>query len=435
MEAAMRPPAAAGAPARRGGEEKRCSGGSADATTSPKSSSPPGSRRSITGVGLVAMQLAGVASPGWSRSSGSSSGSDGEGDSIQPRVTASARPGPGPVAQPAALPPPSLGADSVAEWIASSKFAVTVRPRGSPAAVAPPREEAAARGRAGDEAPRAAARFPGPGLRKHVPPLQKGGYFDGQGKTRWGEDEEGHDSDDGESVFSCATTASRLSIDSLRSHASSSSAVSARRPPTRAMQIAAQLRLETAHLPPISHTPAGDRSSRGSTTSTGSTSPSSGSSDDGGGVDNSVLGVCDSEGGGGGGGGWRDDVPQFCMGVKWLIRNNKLVVGSFSAWSVADKLGVKHGDILRSVDGADVLAMVSAPDGTHPAMRLLSGDYGSLCNLRFMRVDQEQVKAMMVKSAAGGAAGAGAAAPLKLMDVAVGVPRLISVSAGQNLSV
>jgi len=325
----------------------------------------------------------------------------------------------------------------VAEWIASNKVVATVRPRGTPAPLVPLHEDLLSPSHGGSRAePRTPARFPGPGLRKHVPPLQNMGDLDVRGKLRWGEDEEGHDSD-GESVISCATTASRLSIDSLRSHTSFSSAASARRP-SRAMQIAAQLRLETAHLPPISHAPAGDRSSRGSTTSNGSSSPTSEASD-GGGVDSSVLGACESEGGGGGGGGWKDDVPQFCMGVKWLIRNNKLVVGSFSAWSVADKMGVKHGDILRSVDGADVLAMTVGPDGKHAAMRLLSGDYGTLANLRFMRVDQEQVKAMIELSASGGASPGAAGGdvsppPLKLIDVFVGIPRLISVSAGQNLS-
>ena len=77
-------------------------------------------------------------------------------------------------------------------------------------------------------------------------------------------------------------------------------------------------------------------------------------------------------------------------------------MGSFSGWSVADKMGVKHGDILRAVDGVDVLAMAADSNGNHPAMDLLKGKYGTKCALHLMRVDVSQVKDMMNRPAATG---------------------------------
>ena len=112
---------------------------------------------------------------------------------------------------------------------------------------------------------------------------------------------------------------------------------------------------------------------------------------------------------------------KFCLGIRWFIRNNKLVVGSFSGWSVADKMGVKHGDILRAVDGVDVLNMVADEHGNHPAKEMLKGNYGSKCALSLMRVDLSQVKEMMGRQ--GAAAGK---EKLVLHDVQVVVPRLIA---------
>ena len=111
---------------------------------------------------------------------------------------------------------------------------------------------------------------------------------------------------------------------------------------------------------------------------------------------------------------------SFCLGIRWFIRNNKLVVGSFSGWSVADKMGVKHGDILRAVDGVDVLAMAADSNGNHPAMDLLKGKYGTQCALHLMRVDVSQVKDMMNRPAATGKD------KLVLNDVHTVVPRLIA---------
>jgi hypothetical protein len=115
------------------------------------------------------------------------------------------------------------------------------------------------------------------------------------------------------------------------------------------------------------------------------------------------------------------DRKDFCLGIRWFIRNNKLVVGSFSGWSVADKMGVKHGDILRAVDGVEVLNMVADKDGDHPAKNLLRGIYGSKCALHLMRVDVSQVKDMLNRP--GAQAGK---EKLILHDVHVDIPRLIA---------
>jgi len=112
---------------------------------------------------------------------------------------------------------------------------------------------------------------------------------------------------------------------------------------------------------------------------------------------------------------------EFCLGIRWFIRNNKLVVGSFSGWSVADKMGVKHGDILRAVDGAEVLNLVADEDGNHPAKQMLKGVYGSKCTLHLMRVDVGQVRDMMRRP--GSAAGK---EKLVLHDIHVHIPRLIA---------
>jgi len=111
---------------------------------------------------------------------------------------------------------------------------------------------------------------------------------------------------------------------------------------------------------------------------------------------------------------------DFCLGIRWFIRNNKLVVGSFSGWSVADKMGIKHGDILRAVDGVDVLHMVADVNGDHPAKELLKGVYGSKCKLHVMRVDSGQVQDMMKRP------GSAAGQKLILHDVHVEIPRLIA---------
>jgi len=131
-----------------------------------------------------------------------------------------------------------------------------------------------------------------------------------------------------------------------------------------------------------------------------------------------------------------EEDPQFCLGIKWFIRHNKLVVGSFSSWSVADKLGVKHGDILRAVDGHDILRLTPPERGKrHPAEEMLNGAYGTMCELKLMRVDAGQVQQMMDRAKDGVPVGRTASAErLVLAEVAVSVPRLIMCKPGEGLT-
>lgn len=43
------------------------------------------------------------------------------------------------------------------------------------------------------------------------------------------------------------------------------------------------------------------------------------------------------------------------LGILWLTRNSKLICAGFAPGSPAKAAGVKSGDILKSVDGADIL--------------------------------------------------------------------------------
>lgn len=42
-------------------------------------------------------------------------------------------------------------------------------------------------------------------------------------------------------------------------------------------------------------------------------------------------------------------------GIFWKVKNNKYIACSFGPDSVAKRVGVRPGDILRSVDGVDIL--------------------------------------------------------------------------------
>eukprot|EP00961_Rhodomonas_salina_P156016 2100788-Rhodomonas_salina.1 len=46
---------------------------------------------------------------------------------------------------------------------------------------------------------------------------------------------------------------------------------------------------------------------------------------------------------------------DFDVGIWWKIKNSKFIVCKFAMDSEAPKKGVKVGDILRSVDGVDIL--------------------------------------------------------------------------------
>jgi hypothetical protein len=170
---------------------------------------------------------------------------------------------------------------------------------------------------------------------------------------------------------------------------------------------------------------AGDEDNEGSRpTSESFSSSSDGASDDEDDLAGGVLGASHTVGCSGEESAGASARKDFCLGIRWFIRNNKLVVGSFSRYSVADKFGMKHGDILRAVDGVEVLNMVADSNGDHPAKKLLSGVYGSKCKLHVMRVDQTQVKDMLNRDRPGAAALE--RQQIKLHDIHLEIPRLIA---------
>lgn len=83
----------------------------------------------------------------------------------------------------------------------------------------------------------------------------------------------------------------------------------------------------------------------------------------------------------------KDD--EFGLGILWLTRNSKLIVAGFAPGSAARTAGVKSGDILKSVNGLDVLGMtVNKATGKHEAGALMVGAFGSNCELELLRVPQ-----------------------------------------------
>ena len=71
----------------------------------------------------------------------------------------------------------------------------------------------------------------------------------------------------------------------------------------------------------------------------------------------------------------------FCgagLGILWLTRNSKLICAGFAPGSPAKAAGVKSGDILKSVDGADILQV--------PSFLQESLDLPCLCLVQFMNI-------------------------------------------------
>mmetsp|Transcript_9873 Transcript_9873/g.19734 ORF Transcript_9873/g.19734 Transcript_9873/m.19734 type:complete len:342 (+) Transcript_9873:184-1209(+) len=81
-----------------------------------------------------------------------------------------------------------------------------------------------------------------------------------------------------------------------------------------------------------------------------------------------------------------EDDECFDVGIWWKIKNHKFIVLRFALDSEAPSLGVRPGDILRSVDGVDVLDCETDSEGNHTADGLLCGKRGSACRLTFLRV-------------------------------------------------
>lgn len=87
-----------------------------------------------------------------------------------------------------------------------------------------------------------------------------------------------------------------------------------------------------------------------------------------------------------------DGPSSFDTGIFWKVKNNKYIACSFGPDSVAKRVGVRPGDILRSVDGVDILGFQMDDSGHHPADDLLLGKKESLCALKFLRVAQPDPK-------------------------------------------
>jgi len=101
----------------------------------------------------------------------------------------------------------------------------------------------------------------------------------------------------------------------------------------------------------------------------------------------------------------------------WLTRNSKLIVAGFAPGSAARSAGVRSGDILKAVNGQDVLGLtVDKKTGKHEAGALMVGAYGSNCDLQLLRVP----------AATGDEA---PSAQSKLQQVSCKVPRLLPTEA------
>lgn len=75
-------------------------------------------------------------------------------------------------------------------------------------------------------------------------------------------------------------------------------------------------------------------------------------------------------------------------GILWIVNKDKLVVAGFTPGSQAKQAGVCCGDILRKVDGRDVLSM-RVQGQKHPAGSLLLGAHASMVRVTVLRVDKD----------------------------------------------
>jgi len=75
----------------------------------------------------------------------------------------------------------------------------------------------------------------------------------------------------------------------------------------------------------------------------------------------------------------------YDIGLRWLIRNHKMIVAGFDPGCLAKEKGVQKGDILRAIDGVDVLALKQREDGSHEAEALLLGELGTSCTMSLLR--------------------------------------------------
>ena len=79
---------------------------------------------------------------------------------------------------------------------------------------------------------------------------------------------------------------------------------------------------------------------------------------------------------------------QYGVDIKWITKKNKMICAEFAHDSRAKDAGVRAGDILKAVDGTDILHMeVDEETCEHTAGDLLLGKKGSMCELLLLRVE------------------------------------------------
>mmetsp|Transcript_32931 Transcript_32931/g.66871 ORF Transcript_32931/g.66871 Transcript_32931/m.66871 type:complete len:268 (-) Transcript_32931:74-877(-) len=86
----------------------------------------------------------------------------------------------------------------------------------------------------------------------------------------------------------------------------------------------------------------------------------------------------------------------YSAGIVWLIRKGNLICAGFVDGSVAQKCGVWIGDILKSVDGFNVMtkkqqmtdaeSTAKAEKTMAEALKNMNGAYGSVCTLQLLRL-------------------------------------------------
>mmetsp|Transcript_13247 Transcript_13247/g.31094 ORF Transcript_13247/g.31094 Transcript_13247/m.31094 type:complete len:340 (+) Transcript_13247:201-1220(+) len=81
-----------------------------------------------------------------------------------------------------------------------------------------------------------------------------------------------------------------------------------------------------------------------------------------------------------------EEYEKFCLGIVWVLKAGRLLVAGFNPRSTAHTLGVRSGDILKSVDGIEVLNLSTDFEGRHEAGELMVGREDTQCKLTLLRL-------------------------------------------------
>eukprot|EP00286_Rhodomonas_abbreviata_P027450 CAMPEP_0181312568 /NCGR_PEP_ID=MMETSP1101-20121128/13768_1 /TAXON_ID=46948 /ORGANISM="Rhodomonas abbreviata, Strain Caron Lab Isolate" /LENGTH=356 /DNA_ID=CAMNT_0023419431 /DNA_START=160 /DNA_END=1230 /DNA_ORIENTATION=+ len=90
-----------------------------------------------------------------------------------------------------------------------------------------------------------------------------------------------------------------------------------------------------------------------------------------------------------------EEAEKFSLGIVWVLKANRLLVAGFNPRSSAPAIGVRTGDILKSVDDVDVLDLEADEWGRHEAGRLMVGGQHSRCRLKLLRVARDGDKSRL----------------------------------------